>query len=126
MWLASAGFARVDNSFHLWTKVFFALCKHLYFFGAMSRRKILSYFQREKIENEFHEEESHTRLPNLKPRNFQTKWFNVIVNYALFPAIAKLSPEAVELAQRLLNFRMPGLSEGSLKQTTMHILIPRV
>ena len=38
----------------------------------------------------------------------------------------KLSPEAVELAQRLLNFRMPGLSEGSFKQTTMHILIARV
>ena len=67
----------------------------------MSRRKISSYFQREtdkiideaeeKIENEFHEEESDTRLPNLKPRNFQTKWFNVIINYALSPAIAYLS-----------------------------------
>ena len=91
LWLALAGFARVDSLFHLRTKVFFPLCKHLYFFGAMSRRKTSSYFLREKIENEFHEEESDTRLPNLKPRNFQTKWFNVIVNYALSPAIAYLS-----------------------------------
>ena len=53
----------------------------------MSKRKISRCFQREtdkiidkaeeKIENEFHEEESDARLPNLKPRNFQTKWFNV-------------------------------------------------
>ena len=47
----------------------------------MSKRKISSYFQREtdkiideaeeKIENEFHEEESNARLPNSKPRNFR-------------------------------------------------------
>ena len=64
--------------------IFFALCKHLYFFGTMSKRKISSYFQREtdkiideaeeKTENEFHEEENDARLPNSKPRNFQTKW----------------------------------------------------
>lgn len=49
----------------------------------MSKRKISSYFQREmdKIideaeENEFHEEENDTRLPNSKPCNFQTKWLN--------------------------------------------------
>ena len=36
----------VDSLFHLWTEVVsFALCKHLYFFGTMSKRKILSYFQ---------------------------------------------------------------------------------
>jgi len=48
--------------------IFFALYKHLYFFGTMSKRKISSYFQREtdkiideaeeKTENEFHEEEN--------------------------------------------------------------------
>ena len=52
----------------------------------MSKRKISSYFQREtdkiideteeKTENEFHEEENDARLPNSKPRNFQTKWLN--------------------------------------------------
>ena len=84
--LALAGFAPVNNLFHLWTEVIFlALCKHLYFFGTMSKRKISSYFQREtdkiideaeeKTENEFHEE-NDARLPNLKPRNFQTKWLN--------------------------------------------------
>ena len=64
----------------------FALCRHLYFFGTMSKRKISSYFQRktdkivdeaeEKTENEFHEEENDALLPNSKPRNFQTKWLN--------------------------------------------------
>ena len=58
--------------------IFFALCKHLYFFGTMSKRKISSYFQREmdkiideaeeKTENEFHEEENDARLPNSKPQ----------------------------------------------------------
>ena len=66
--------------------IFFALWKHRYFFGALSKRKISSYFQletdkvidkaEEKIENEFHKEESDARLPNSKPRNFQTKWLN--------------------------------------------------
>ena len=62
--------------------IFFALrtCKHLIFFGTMSKRKISSYFQcemdkiieeaEEKIKNVFHEEESDARLPNSKPRNF--------------------------------------------------------
>ena len=59
----TAGFAYVDSSFHLWTEVIFYI---LYFFGTMSKRKILSYFQREtdkvidepeeKTENEFHKE----------------------------------------------------------------------
>ena len=47
--------------------IFFALCKHLYFFGTMSKKRILSYFQcemdkiideEEKNENEFHNEEN--------------------------------------------------------------------
>ena len=52
----------------------------------MSKRKISSYFQREtdkiideaeeKTEIEFQEEENDARLPNSKPRNFQTKWLN--------------------------------------------------
>ena len=52
----------------------------------MSKRKISSYFQREtdkiineaeeKTENEDHKEENDARLPNSKPRNFQTKWLN--------------------------------------------------
>ena len=63
--------------------IFFALCKCLYFFGTMSRRKISSYFQREtdkiineaeeKTENKFHKEKNDVRLLNSKPRNFQTK-----------------------------------------------------
>ena len=68
------GFARVDSLFHLWTEViFFDLRKHQYFFGAMSKRKILSYFRREmdkiideveeKSEDEFHKEENDAQLP---------------------------------------------------------------
>ena len=52
----------------------------------MTKRKIWSYFQREthkifdeaeeKTENKFYEEENDARLPNSKPRCFQTKWLN--------------------------------------------------
>ena len=86
--------------------------KHLYFFGTMSKTKILSYFQHEtdkiiheaeeKTENKFHEEENGTPLLNSKPHNFQMNWLNehkwlryennaTLINYALSPAIAYLS-----------------------------------
>ena len=54
----------------------------------MSKRNISSSFRHEsdtdetidkaeeKTENEFHEEKNDARLTNLKPRNFQTKWWN--------------------------------------------------
>ena len=67
-------------------QIFFTLCKHLYFFGTMSKRKISSSFQRqtakiideaeEKTENWLHEAENDAWLSNSKPRNFQTKWLN--------------------------------------------------
>ena len=66
--------------------IFFTLCKHLYLFGTMSKRKISSSFQRqtakiideaeEKTENWLHEAENYAWLSNSKPRNFQTKWLN--------------------------------------------------
>ena len=65
----------------------------------MSKRKISRCFQREtdkiideaeeKIENEFHEEESDARLPNLKPGNFQTKWLNEFLKCFTLPWAAE-------------------------------------
>ena len=93
---------------------------HLYFFGTMSKRKILSSFQREtdkiidereeKSGNKFHKGKNDARLPNSKPCNFQTKWLNehkwlcsVPCCYLFIPLQRqqrdKLSPEAVKLAQ---------------------------